>query len=69
MLGLGSAGLNVSRANAGSELEDVGSGAGLLRGPLWCPIQPQFSNFGARLVSSGGLLSTGVKNLLSQLGF
>lgn len=66
LLGLGSAGLNVSRANAGSELENVNSGAGLLEGLFGAPSNPNFLT-GAPS-SSGGLLSAGVKNLLSQLG-
>lgn len=62
LLGLGSAGLNVSRAGVGSELENVESGADLLEGLFDVPIKPG---------GSGGFLSSGITGpggLFSQLG-
>lgn len=67
LLGLGSAGLNVTRANEGSTLENTGGGADILEGLFGAPSSPNFLTGAPG--SGGGLLSTGVKNLLSQLGF
>jgi hypothetical protein len=63
MLGLGNAGLNVSRAGIGSEFEDIGDAGDVLSGLFGLP------NSAIKSSGGGGILSQGVGNLLSQLGF
>ena len=66
MLGLGSAGLNVSRANTGNLFENLGFGSDILEGLFGLPTSTNFLTGAPG--GSGGLLSKGVGNFLSQLG-
>ena len=67
LLGLGSSGLNVSRAGTGSTLEDIAAGGDVATGLFGAPTGANFLS--GQLGSSGGLLSTGYKDFLKQIGF
>lgn len=63
LLGLGSVGLNVSRANAASEFSDTGIGSDIATG-IFGPPSAASSSPGASLLSTPNL-----RSMLSSLGF